>query len=479
MTDFVPPYPERMRGMPTPLQRLWRARQGLLEAWEEAAFEYEFVSTKLLSRRIFLCNSPQSVQFAFGTHNASFEQKSPEMRRVLEPLLGDGLFISGGETWRTRRRIVAPVIHVSRLKQFAPMMVEAAFEARNRWAALPQPRAIDALSEMAELTAEIICRTLFGRELGREHARDIVEAFTDYQRAAFRLDLPVLLGLPRWFPRWPVPALGRSVRRMFRVIEQIIDAHRRGEAASEDSAIGLLLNARDEDTGEPLDPVALRNEAVVLFMAGHETTANTLAWTWFILAHTPEVEARLHAELDTVIGARPPTLADVPRLVYTRAILDEVLRLYPPVPFLSREAGQDEEFEGQRIPKGSVIVVSPWLLHRHKKLWDKPDHFIPERFLAGGSGPRSKFAYVPFSIGPRICAGLAFGQTEAILCIAALAQTFRLRMQRGHVVRPICRMTLRPGDELPMTVEPRAAAIGSTTAAPAASADSCPFGHVS
>ena len=479
MRDFIPPYPPRLKGTPTTLQRLWRLRDDMLGLWEESAFEYDFVSTKILSRRIFLCNSPESVQFAFSTKNTSFEQKSPEMRRVLEPLLGDGLFISGGETWRTRRRIVAPVIHISRLAQFAPMMVEAAVEARDRWAALPPPGNLDALSEMAQLTAEIICRTIFGRELGHHHAREIVEAFTDYQRVAFRLDFAMLLGLPDWLPRWPQPALRRSVKRMFGVIEGIVDAHRRAGAAQGDSAIGLLLRARDEDTGQPLDADALRNEAVVLFMAGHETTANTLAWTWFMLSQTPDVEARLHAELDAVLGGRLPTLADVPRLVYARAIIDEVLRLYPPVPFLSREAGKDEEFQGQAIPKGSVIVVAPWLLHRHKKLWEQPDHFIPERFLPGGAGAPSKFAYVPFSIGPRICAGMAFGQTESILCLAILAQSFRLRLKPGTNVQPICRMTLRPGDALPMTAEPRTVVAVAPGAAVAAFAPACPFGHVS
>jgi cytochrome P450 len=459
------------------LQRLWHARAHLLGLWEENAFEYDFVSVKILARRIFLCNSPQSVQFAFSTHPDSFEEKSPEMRRVLEPLIGDGLFISGGTTWRRRRRIVAPIVHVSRLKHFAPMMVEAAIEMRERWAALPPPREIDALSEMAKLTAEIICRTIFGRELGGAHAQEIVEAFSDYQRAVYRFDLPMLLGLPQWWPRLPRRGLKRSITRMFRVIEDIIAVHRSGRAEDGESAIGSLLNARDEETGQPLDPVALRNEAVVLFMAGHETTANTLAWTWFILANAPEAEAKLHAEVEAVLGGRTPTLSDVPKLVYTRAILDEVLRLYPPVPFLSREAGRDEEFEGQHIPKGSVILVAAWLLHRHKKLWDKPDHFIPERFLPGGKGPKSKFAYVPFSIGPRICAGLAFGQTEAILCIAALAQKFRLRMKPGHDVQPVCRMTLRPGDDLPMTVEPRAPLQSPALDKNEAVEPVCPFAH--
>jgi cytochrome P450 len=199
----------------------------------------------------------------------------------------------------------------------------------------------------------------------------------------------------------------------------------------------------------------LRNEIAVLFMAGHETTANTLAWTWYLLSQAPEVEAKLHEELDSVLGDRVPTLADVPQLVYTRAILDEALRLYPPVPILPREAIKEEEFQGVRIPKGSLLFVVPWLLHRHRKLWELPDHFIPERFLPENAAKISKFAYVPFSIGPRICAGANFGQTEAILCIATLAQKFKLRLQPGHEVRPVCRLTLRPAGGLPMTVHPR------------------------
>jgi cytochrome P450 len=168
----------------------------------------------------------------------------------------------------------------------------------------------------------------------------------------------------------------------------------------------------------------------------------------------------------------------VPKLVYTRAVFEETMRLYPPVPILSREAVVDETFNGQSIPKGSFIMVLPWLLHRHKKLWDKPDHFVPERFLPGGKTP-SKFAYIPFSIGPRICAGMAFGLTEAILCIATLAQEFQLRVKPGHKVEVQCRLTLRPGDHLPMHLNRREAAAPRLAAAlaTASTLPACPFGH--
>ena len=239
--------------------------------------------------------------------------------------------------------------------------------------------------------------------------------------------------------------------------------------------IGRMFDARDQVTGAPLDARALRNEAAVLFMAGHETTANSLAWTWYLLSQAPDVEERLHAELESVLGGRPPVLADVPNLPYTRAIFEEAMRLYPPVPILAREALQEETLQGEKVPKGSIMIVSPWLLHRHKKIWNKPDHFIPERFMPGGDRPSSKFAYIPFSIGPRICAGMGFALTEAILCLALLGQSFKLRLKAGHDVQPLARLTLRPGETLPMTLHARAPASMPATAVP--QAFTCPVGH--
>jgi cytochrome P450 len=490
LSDFIPPYPPRLPKPPTPWERLRLGRRNLLGAFEEQAFSYQFMSMKLLAREVFLCNSPGSVQFAFSTHNDSFEAKSAGHRRSLEPLLGDGLFVSHGDVWRRRRRIVAPIVHVSRLSEFAPIMAETAQGACRRWAGLGPSAEIDALKEMAQLTAEIICRTVFGRQLGRDRALQLVEGFTDYQQRVGQMDYLSLLGLPEWLSLPHPPGIYRSVRRVHKVLDELIAEHRAHRDRHDSSIVDRLLDARDQDTGAPLDPRALRNEAAVLLMAGHETTANTLAWTWYILSQMPEVEATLHAEVDRVLEGRPPTLADVPKLVYTRAVFEEVLRLYPPVPLLTREALRDEKFYTCHIPKGSLIVVCPWLLHRHRLIWHKPDHFIPDRFLPGGFRPTSKFAYIPFSVGPRICTGMAFGLTEAILSIATIAQNFMLRLVPGHRVEVTCRLTLRPGERLPMELIPRRPVEGAaadagaipgmqTTAAAAAGASGgqagCPY----
>jgi cytochrome P450 len=455
MSEFVPPYPIRPSQPLPALAMLRAARRNLLSIWEEEDFEYQFFSTRILLRSVFICNSPDTVVQAFIDHHHSFERKTPQMRHALKPLLGEGLFISDGATWASRRRIVAPTVHVSRLPLFAPIMVEAAAERADRWARMPQGTRIDALREMATLTAEIICRTVFGRRLGAEHATQIVAAFSEYQQLVGQLDLIYFLGLPDWLPRFHSRKLRLSAGRIHRVLDEIIAECKAGMTRGEASMLRLLLEARDPETGEALSPAALRDEAAVIFMAGHETTANSLAWTWYLISQAPEVEERLHAELDRVLHGRSPTLADVPRLVYTRAVFEETIRLYPPVPLLGRQALRREVIRGQEIPVGSLLLVVPWLLHRHRRLWDRPDHFVPERFLPENSLSRAKHAYIPFSTGPRICAGAAFGLTEAILCIAVLAQRARLRLAAGAVVEPVCRLTLRPGDTLPMLVEAR------------------------
>jgi cytochrome P450 len=455
VSGFVPPYPARPREPLPPLAAIRAARRNFLAVFDEMCFEYQFFSTRLLNRRLFVCNSPDTVAEAFIALHDSFQRKTPQMRHALAPLLGDGLFISDGDLWRRRRRIVAPIVHASRMRLFAPAMVEAAGEVAERWARLPPGTPVDALREMATLTAEIICRTIFGPRLGAEHATEIVAAFSAYQRQVGQIDLPYLLGLPDWLPRFQSPAVHRAARRIDRVLDDIIRRCEERLAGGEASMIAMLIEARDPETGDRLDRAALRNEAAVIFMAGHETTANSLAWTWFLLSQAPEVEARLHAELDHVLGDRLPSLDDVPRLLYTRAVFEEAIRLYPPVPLLGRQALREERIRNRTIPAGSLLVVIPWLLHRHRRLWREPDRFLPERFLPENAAGRERYSYIPFSVGPRVCAGQAFGLTEAILCLATLAQRARLRLAPGAAVAPVCRLTLRPGDSLPMLVEAR------------------------
>ncbi len=439
--EFVPPFPPRPVRSLSPLGVLLTARRNLLEIWEDAAFGYEMMSIQVLSRRIWVCNSPDTVRHALIEAGPAFETKSPQMRTALKPLLGDGLFISDGATWARRRPIVAPIVHVSRMDRFAPGMVEAAEETAEAWGLTPE---IDALGEMARLAAEIICRSLFGARLGAARAHAIVEAFSAYQRHIGQTDLLGMLGAPGWLPRPRGLRIRAAAARIRTIFDAMLDA-----VGDEPSVMASLLKS---DLGRD----AIRNEVATLFMAGHETTANTLAWAWYLISQSPAVEARLHAELDAVLAGRSPTFADLDRLPYARAIVDETLRLYPPVPLLAREATQPETLRGRTVTPGSLIVVAPWLLHRHRKFWDAPDAFRPERFLEPAPQNR-RYVYLPFSLGPRVCAGMAFGLTESVLCLATLAQRHRLSLKPGAAVTAVSRLSLRPHPSLPMRVTPRAA----------------------
>jgi cytochrome P450 len=452
---FVPPYPDRPTArLPLP-ELLRRARRSFLEVWHEGHFSQDLIPTRVLAQRMLVCNSPESVQQAFIDHHAAFERKSPQMRHALEPLLGDGLFISDGLVWKERRRVVAPVTHQSRLHLLAPVMTDIAAERRAAWAALPPGSGLDVLAAMGHLTAEVICATLFGRRLGAAGAATVVDAFRRYQARVGNIDLPSLLGLPEWFPRTLLPGLrgvSPEVKRIHAVVDELVAGALRGGEAS---LIRAMAEATLPGRDRPMDATAFRNEAATLFMAGHETTANLLAWAFYLISQAPGAEARLVAEARAVLGGRAASWDDLPNLPYTRAVVDETLRLYPPVPLLAREAQAPATIAGHAVQPGTLVVVVPWLLHRHRRLWDSPDHFAPERFLPGAP-ERPRHSYVPFSLGPRVCTGMGFGLAEAVIVLATLLQDFRLRLAPGAQVFPVCRLTLRPGETLPMVLERRA-----------------------
>lgn len=452
--DFVPPYPFRYEKMPPVWNLIGMAKRNFLSIWGIDDFQSRLRSKKIFTRELVICNRPDVVREAFQTNHEVLQRKSPQMRHALQPLLGDGLFISDTETWAKRRKIVAPIIHGSRVKGFAPIMIETIEEKRADWAAQGDGAEVDALADMAHLTAEIICRTIFGRQLGKDHAAEVVQGFSDYQRHIDQIDILSLFGLPEWLPRFRGRAIKKPVERIMTVLDKIIASYEAQKEKGEASVIGGLLEARDEN-GEPLSRDAIISEAAVIFMAGHETTANTLAWAWFLLSQCDKSRAKLQAELDTVLAGRSPTFQDVPNLPYTKAVIEETLRLYPPVPILAREAMADTTIGGKAVPKGSLVMVVPWLMHRNPVLWSKPDVFDPDRFRNPKSKKPNKYGYVPFSIGPRICAGLQFGMTEAILSLAILAQDFELKLKEGTDVQPVARLTLRPGENLPMTVHSR------------------------
>jgi cytochrome P450 len=305
---------------------------------------------------------------------------------------------------------------------------------------------------MAELTAEIIAQTVFGRNLGSEAANQVIEGFTQYQKSVDNFNLGYFLGWDEGWPLFHGPAKKRQVQRVHSVVEKVINDHLAGGGDS-GSMVDLLVKRSTRNPELKLDVTALRNEAATIFMAGHETTATTLTWAFYCLANAPWVEAALLEEIEQVCPGRAPTLADVPKLTWADAVVQETLRLYPPVPLLPRQAREADRVGNIPVRKGDLIMIAPWLMHRNHDYWDQPMHFRPERFMDGSRIP--PFVYFPFALGPRICPGMNFGLAEATLCLVTLVQRFAIRPRPGYRAEPVCRLTLRPDGGMPVTASER------------------------
>ncbi|MCX7125418.1 MAG: cytochrome P450 [Gammaproteobacteria bacterium] len=459
MNHYTPPYPTRHKKGLSKFDLLRAGRKNLLSVWAEADFEREIISTKILKQHIIIANNPDMVKWAFVDSHDVFQAKSHLMQRALKPIIGDGLFISDGEVWASRRRSVGSVVHGSKVPYYTPSMIEAMVDLRNTWMQqdLNKENQIDMLSEMTKLTADVIARAIFGSQLGKEKFSEIAEGFTEYQKNIGVFNVLPLLGLPDSLTYLLTRGIRRSAKRVMNVVDHLIDSHFKNQCNNEHSFLNLLKTSAHTNSTLLADKQALRNEASVLFMAGHETTANCLAWAWFLLSQSPDVEKKLHHEIDGVLNGRVPTIEDVKNLKFTRAIIEETLRLYPPVPILSRQALKTVSYGDRHIPKGSILAVVPWLLHRHKLFWENPDQFDPSRFLSDNKPP-IKFSYIPFSVGLRVCAAMSFGLTEAILGLAIFSQQFRFELKPGTKIEAISHLSLRPDDghgKLPMILKVR------------------------
>lgn len=447
---LIPAHPRPLDTPPGALRLALMARRSLIAPWTADTYAARDFAYPLLRRQVCVFNDPASIKTVFVTQAERFERKGAMMRRALAPLLGDGLFISDGETWRQRRPLVADIAHKTQVPFYAPMMTGAVAELLAGWR---DGAEVSLLPSMAELTAQIIARSIFGTRLGAEALTRIVHGFGRYQARIDSFNLPFFLGAAEGWPVGRGRALRAAITEVHGVVEHVITEHIAGRG-EHGSMVDLLVRRMQRSPELGLDVQALRNEAATIFMAGHETTAATLTWAFYLLAKAPWAEAALHAEVDAVLGEREPTAEDVPNLPYARAVIEEALRLYPPVPILPRQAREATQVGEITVEKDALVLVVPWLLHRSPDLWAQPMHFRPERFL-GGAAP-VPYSYIPFSAGPRICAGLNFGLTEAILCLAMIARGFRLRLRPGFRATPVCRLSLRPRHPILARLEARA-----------------------
>lgn len=420
-----------------------------LQLYRPSLFTRELGYNRLLFQHSFFLNSPDYIEHVLLTNHKNYT-KSRYHRQILGPVLGQGLLTSEGDFWRRQRRIAAPAFHHKRIAGFIDIMAQATAELLAEWDG--RSKAFEVTKEMMALTLKIIARTMFSSDVGAD-TRSVERAMT----AMLELGKPSLidlLGLPEWLPRVQPKGFRRAIADLERVIARIL-AERHVDPSDRGDLLSMLLAARDEETGEGMNDRQLRDEIMTIFLAGHETTANGLAWTWHLLGRHPEVEARLHVELESVLAGRTPTFADLPALKYTRAVFEEAMRLYPPAHTFNRMAIGWDEIGGHKVPPGSLITISPYVVHRNPKLWPEPERFDPDRFLPENAAGRPRYAYLPFGGGPRICIGNSFAIFEAQVILAMIAQRHRLRPLPGHVVEPVGHITLRPRNGIMVVAERR------------------------
>jgi cytochrome P450 len=411
----------------------------------------DFIHYPLRVADVFQATHPAIIQHVLQTHNRNYSKDTVQYN-TLSRITGRGLLTSDGRAWLQQRRLVQPAFHRTRLEGMAGVMLEATQAMLQRWEARARAgEAIDVDEEMMQLTLEIVGQTLFSIDL-RTAAHELTQAvLTTLDYVVYRAGAFIAPPL-----NWPTRR-NRGVRAALRLLERTIYttiADRRASGADTGDVLSMLLHARDPETGESMSDAQIRDQVMTLLIAGHETVASALTWSWRLLAAHPETRARLEAELDAALGGRLPAVADLPALPYTHAVFEETLRLYPPAWLITRRAEEADQIGEAAIPARALFILSPYVTQRHPDFWPNPLRFDPARFL-DGAGPPARFAYIPFGGGPRLCIGDQFALLEARLILASVAQRFRLHLLPGHPVQVDALVTLRPRHGLLMTLETR------------------------
>jgi unspecific monooxygenase len=436
---LVPPAPPRATETMTTLGRMTALRRSAIGTWGQRAYEEDVIRGRFFGHSSFILNTPEAIRHVLVENYENYT-RTPAGIRVLRPMLGEGLLLAEGRTWKHQRRTLAPAFTPRAVMTLVPHMVSAIDETV---AGLDARRAapVDLRETMQRMTLEIAGRTMFSFGMGRHGAvlRDfVVEYGTRLARPHF-LDLLLPLG-------WPTPQdISRAFfrRRWTRFVSMLIAERRRvgkAEGAPPRDLFDLMVAARDPETGEAFSDAQLGDQVATMILAGHETTATALFWSLYLLALDPATQDELAAEARV---ARADAAPDIERLTFTRAVINEAMRLYPPAFLIARAAGGPDTIAGQDIAPKDVILIAPWLLHRHEKLWRDPGAFIPARFSPAASPP-DRFAYLPFGVGPRVCIGAHFALVEATLALARIVDAFRIELVDREPVLPVGVVTTQP-----------------------------------
>jgi cytochrome P450 len=422
-----------------------------IETWPIEVYQQPFYQASVFGHRFTFVSAPDLIKRVLVDEADGFE-KGIVARRALQPVLGDAILTSDGAKWRWQRRAAAPMFRQENIDRVVPLMIACAQRTRDRWQAHASGTEINVAREMMRTTLDIVLEAMLpGR--GRIDPRLLGEAITDYLESTSWILLWTMLRAPRWLPYPGFRRAQRAAKYLKHVLNDLIAEARRKPSGRGD-LLSLLVEAKDPETGRAMGDEDVRDNLLTFIAAGHETSAVALTWTFYLLNRHRNVEERVRREIVAVTGGLPLHAAHIDRLSYTKQVVQEAMRLYPPAPVIAREAQRDIRLGDQTIKAGTVVYVPVYAVHRHVAIWADPDRFDPERFDADAARGRDRLAYLPFGAGPRTCIGMGFALAEMVAIVAVLAGSFTLRLRPGFTPKPKMRVTLRPERGMPMRLFP-------------------------
>ena len=455
--EVKPPKPPSRQGRVSLWRYLKLFKQDILSAQPARLYRAWMAEFRTPFFRSYMCNQPELVDLVLKGRPDDFP-KSDRIREGLTPLLGNSVFVTNGETWRRQRRIIDPAFEGGRLRDTYPAMLAASQSAVARMVASADGAPQDIEAQTSHAAADVIFRTLFSIPIEHEVASQVFEEFKAHQRTQPVVNLGALLPLPKWVPRFHKS----KTRQTAEIIRQLITrltALRMEDISAQTAPNDLatkIMTTEDPHTGERFDTEEMVDQVAIFFLAGHETSASALAWALYLMALFPEWQDHVAQEAQEIYGQDGPDFSHIGKLRVARDVFRETLRLYPPVPMMVREATQEERFRDRKVRKGSQIVLSPWHLHRHERLWERPDDFDPSRFDTENGKSCLRDAYMPFSAGQRVCTGAGFAMIEGTLLLSMLVQACRFEPVPEKPAMPVAHLTVRGKDGIWLKVTPRA-----------------------
>jgi cytochrome P450 len=452
-TPYIPPRPRSLSPLAGLIRTAWRGDGNLLTLLPASAYRMRIGQLGWSRRTTWIINDPEAAR-AVLVDSEDVYPKSDLMTGALEPLIGDSIFTSSGARWRQQRRMIDPSFSAVRVAAGYRFMTGAVDAFQPRLEGLAHSgEAFSLDAAMSDLTADVICRAVFGSPLDGGASAEAFAAFHVFERSVAQVELGRLIFDPPFKPvpqKQEVLAACAAIRRL---LGDLLDNRPGAQGEGGDDMASAILAARDPDTGATFTREEVIDQLGVLFLAGHETSASALIWAVFILAQRGEFRDRLRAEVQTVAGDGPITMEMAKRLPFVRNVFRETLRLYPPITFLPRVAIRDTVVGSVKMKRGAMLMISPWTMHRHEGHWEAPDMFDPDRFSGTREAAIRAGTYIPFGTGPRVCAGAAFATTEAVLILAELFRRWDFEVLDAHKVQPAARLTTRPAEQILVRVK--------------------------